>query len=495
MVADYLEDIFAPVYGNDIPAISSPNIDKIARELFLAIRNKETIFVYGDYDVDGICCQFVWASVLRVLGATRVVHFQYNARTHLLDRSIVQQVRACGARAVLICDTGGSFEDRLVKNLLENDGCCPLTIDHHATKEYELEAMNHAIFNSYEERGILGGEEVSGAYACLLVAKVLCEQYFKVPVPFDAKVYALLSMYGDGVDLSTKIGRALYNSVALSTAPGPMPLIMMNKWGYMYGRRLFSFIIAPLLNACFRAEEFGGLNALLTARDRVEMQIAIKAIEAAREPFSRFRDEAVSLFTQERLGDSVILAVHEETPETALMHIANYTGIIAQTIASEQKAAVIAVVHTGGKYRGSYRDFYNRPLLEKVKLVLSADGHDSAFGVKFVSLKEARTFLSVLADSLEEEASQKKYILSSNFVQDQMDVNTLALYNEYRNFKGIVLVSHKVEHPKLIRATKYTKVYEVGLPLTVASKTALYDGCTILIEPCICGKVELRSVG
>lgn len=494
MVMEYLDDLFSPVYGNDIPTILSPNIERMAKELFLAIRNGETIFVYGDYDVDGLSCQLVWATVLKTLGARNVVHFKYTDRTHLLDKAVIQQVQATDARIILICDTGGSDDDLAVKRMLENAGYCPITIDHHSMKSYELESLNHFIFNSFEERALFDGHEISGAYASLLVAKVLCEKYFNCAVPFDAKVYALLSMYGDCVDLTSKIGRALYNSVALSPLPGPMDIIMMNKWGYMFGRRLFSYIISPQLNACFRAEDFEGLNQLLVARDRVELRNAIAKIEAAREPFSRVRDQAVRMFEIKRIGPGVILAVHEQTVETAAFHISNYTGIIAQTIAQEEKAAVIAVVHANGKYKGSYRDFYNRPLLDKFRLMLNADGHDSAFGVNFVSLKQAQTFLSVLASTLREENSVKKLVLSTNFVEDKLDINTLALYNEYRNAKGIVLLSHHVEKPRLIRATRFTKVYDVGLPITVASKTSLYDGCDLLLEPCICSEVELRGV-
>lgn len=492
-VVDYLDDVFAPVYGNEVPRIHSFSAEKIARALYMAIMAEDKVFIYGDYDMDGLCCQMVWDVVLRLAGLKNIEHFKYVARTHALDRDILRQVEASDAQVVIVCDTGSSEDDAVVRRMLENTGRTVIVIDHHNFYgDYTAEMEKCYFFNSTCELDALSNEEVSGAYASLLVATILCEEYCKIPLPFDAKVWALASMYSDGVDLSSKIGRALYNCVALGRATGPFAIKAMNKWNYLFSRRLFSFIVTPQINACFRAEEFAGLNRLVSARDRIETQIAVDMIGKVRDEILPIRKQMVNLFEQD--GDDIILAVHQATEETLRLNVGNYTGFVAQSIASEKQTAVIAVVHDSEGYHGSYRDFYGRAALNRCKLFMEAGGHPAAFGVRFKSIGSVRKHLNILKDFLSKQTAKQDTYISGNMVQTVDDVDTLALYNEYANVRSKIMIEMKVKKMDLVRSTSWTKVYDVGLPVTVSTHSSIYLGESLILEPCICGKVELRGV-
>lgn len=276
-VLDFLEsDVFTPVHQNEVPLINSPRIDAICKVLQFAIENREEIFLYGDYDMDGFCSVMVWKEALELLQVEKLSFFHYTSRTHSLDKDILRQVRQTSARVVIICDTGSSFADRQVLGLLEMAGYVPIVIDHHVfSGDYLYECNNYLFFNSHEEREYLENCEVSGAYASLLVAKVLCEKYMNRPLAYNAKVYALASMYADNVDMSSSLARALYASVALGKSKGPLLFSELNRWDYLFGRRFFSYIVAPKLNGCFRMERFDVLNRLLDANDRYKMQTAV----------------------------------------------------------------------------------------------------------------------------------------------------------------------------------------------------------------------------
>ena len=496
-VLDFIDsNVFSPVYQNDIPLIQSDNVEEICRELSFAIKNNEQIFIYGDYDMDGFCSVMVWKEVLSLMRAPAPAVFKYISRTHTLDRDILRQVEQSKARVVIICDTGSGVDDKHVLSMLQMKGYTTIVLDHHVfAGDYKVECANRLTFNSYEERGCLGGAEASGAYTSLLVAKVLCEKYMNCPLSYNAKVYALGSMYSDCVDMSTPIGRGLYNAVAVTKASGPVFLTQLNKWGYLYGRRFFSYIVAPKINGCFRAEALDILNRAFDVSDKYQMQKIADDLQEVHSSAKSLVTALVPKFVRTRIGD-IVLCVHTLSEETQSMHIRNYTGIIATRIADEERAAVVAVVKDGNYYSGSFRDYYGRELLGALRLFSDCAGHPAAFKVGFWSLDDFKRHLSHLSLQLSSAYSKPYMILNSSVIDGDVDLDALALYNEYMNTKKFVIISHKCFNVKCTRSTQYNRYYHIGLPTQrlLMTKNSLVDGSTVLIEPAICRGVELREM-
>lgn len=494
-VLEFLDsNVFTPVYQNDVPIINCPRVDAICQELRLAIQSGEEIFLYGDYDMDGFCAVMVWKEVLSLLRTRPPAIFEYTARTHTLDRDILRQVKRSKARVVIVCDTGSGASDQHVLGMLQMQGYTTIVIDHHVFMgDYAIECSNRLTFNAYEDRAFLGNCEVSGAYASLLVAKVLCEKYMNAPLAFNAKVYALGSMYSDCVDMSSDVARALYNSVAVANAVGPQFLNQLNSWNYLYGRRFFSYIVAPKLNGCFRMERLDMLNRIMSVSDRYQLRAVVEDLQAVHSEARTLTKAFIPQFTRTRIGNFV-LCVHVLTDKSVAMHIRNFTGVIATQIAKEECAAVVVVVKEDRYYYGSFRDFYNRPMLDTFKLFADCAGHPSAFKVGFSDVDDFTRHLSLLMQS--DVVCEKPYmILNSGVLETDEDFDALALYNEYMNMKPSV-ISHTCVHTRCNRNTAYNRYYTVGLPANkiVMTKNVLVDGKTILIEPAICRGVELREM-
>lgn len=496
-VLDFLDSsVFSPVNSNEIPLVVTPSITAICEELYFAIKNDETIFVYGDYDMDGFCCSMVWREVLSLLRVKPPVIFKYVQRQHNIDIDIIRQVEQTKARIVIICDTGSSSDDRRILDMLHMMGRVPIVIDHHVFDgDYELESQHRLIFNTICEKQALGNCEVSGAYASLLVCRVLCERYFHSPLAFNAKVYALASMYSDCVDMSSVMGRALYNAVATAKAEGPMLFSELNSWGYLYSRRFFSYIVAPKINSCFRSERFSALNLLFSIDDKYFMKDACKTILDVYKETRQVGKSLVNLFDRCHVGEFVICS-HIMTEGSNSLHIRNFTGIIATRIAQEEMSAVIVVVKDGNNYVGSYRDFYNRPLLDYFKLFCRAGGHEAAFGVEFSDMLDFKRHVQHLNQYVSQVKEKPYIVLNSGVIESPADYNALALYNEYMNTKCSVVISHSCNETRLVRSTLYNKYYTVGLPgdMQVIVRTPLTDGMQIVVEPAICRGVELRGM-
>lgn len=494
-VLDYLDgSLFAPVYQNDLPLVLSPSTKAICDELYYAIKSGEEIFVYGDYDADGFCCNLVWNETLSSLYDVPPVHFMYGNRQHSVDIDIVRQVKNTNARVVIICDSGSGLEDQRVLDMLIAMGCVPLVIDHHVyVGDYNAPQQHVKMYNAFEERSLLDYHEVCGGYACLLVANRLCREYFNRPVPFNACVYALCSMYADAIDMSFPAARALYNYVASSTLPGPGLFSALNKWHYMFSRRLFSFIIVPKINACFRTENYDPLNKALLSRDKFALASCASLFEETHTFARELTIMFTPMFTRERYGN-IVVAVHDATPDTRRMHVRNFSGIIANKIADEEKCLAVVLIRDKGVLAGSYRDYFDRRLLDTFKVFCDAGGHDQAFGLTVTDYNDFIRHISLLSKQLVDAVQTEDIVLSGTLVKTPEDVSTMALYNEYMNTKPRVLVSHRCTYAKILRSTTYKRFYDVGLPLTIQSKTPLMAGSNISLEPCITSEVELRCI-
>lgn len=494
-VLDYIDDeMLGPVYQNKLPTLKSSNVNRICKELFYAIKANEEIFIYGDYDMDGFSSASIWREVLSTLYSVPPSFFHYQKRTHNIDPDILRQVRDTKARIVIICDTGSSIQDRMIIHLLRMDRRTPIVIDHHIWEgNYKEDTTDMLVYNSYEERDSLAGAEISGAYSSLLVASKLCEDYFKHSLSYKAMVYALASMYADVVDLATPPGRALYNVVNSIEMPVPVLIESLNAWNYSICRRLFSLIICPRINACFRTERFDQLNAAWTATTKYDAQRISKEISDIHTESMTITRNLIPLFTREHYGN-ITFCLHTLTPESKVLHIRNYTGLIANKIAQEEKSLVVVAIEMDGAYEGSYRDFYNRRLLDMFGLFCEVGGHDSAFGLKFYNLTDMRKYLKSLSTMLDRGVSKDYNAISSTLVQTSEDIDVLAVYNEYMNVRPRVMVTHRCSQAKQMYSTKYRKNYDVGLPYNVISTLPLLTGSSILVEPTISKTVELRCI-
>lgn len=495
-VLNYIDsDIFTPVFGNNLPRIKSERIDTIIRELYYEIKTGAPIFIYGDYDMDGLCCMQVWKAVLSALYGTPPVLFRYSLRMHELDADIVRQVEQSTCRTVIICDTGSGEADKRVLNQLRARGVLPLVIDHHAySGDYFEDAKSSFIFNSHEEREILGGSKVSGAYASLLVALRLCEDYFHVPLPPVAAVYALASMYSDVVDLSTPIGRALYNFVKISNPKFPRLYSELCTWG-VYSRRLFSFIISPKINACFRSEEFGPLNDALSAVSAHSIRDVAKRLKEVHSTSSRTVTTVTPLFDRYDYNGITLYVCNADADVQSSMHARNFSGLIATRLSREVKGAVVVLLRDSQGYSGSFRDYMDRSMLSSFQLFCKAGGHNSAFGVSCTDIEDFKRHLPFVANTMHTQLLKCCTTVSSSLVENKEDVEALALYNEYMNTRPKAMILHRLPYARMLSSTKWTRVYEVGLPYVVKSNTPLYEGDSLLLEPAIQKGVVLLYEG
>lgn len=471
------------VYNDDIPLISSKNADNIAKTLYRSIVSGSPVFCYGDVDTDGFCCSKVWQTVLG--DYVKVIPFKHFKRTHRLNHDIVSQASSTPAQCVLICDTGSSLEDVSVINMLRANNLIPIVIDHHIFYG-DYDNVPYLYFNSVNEIH----SEISGAYACLLVANVLCTKYLKKKLPFSSMLYALASMYSDCVDMSTDEGMALYNCVSAYDAPLTGIFSAFNK-NYALGKRLFTFAVSPRINSCFRLDRFDVINSLLETENQFVLnELAEVCKEIHSESKALVQDIAMGEhYTVENFGEINLYIINDFRNNL----IVNFTGQLANTFASRDKCTALVLVKNGYSYQGSYRSWSNRPMLDEFRVFCEAGGHPNAFGFVVRELSEFKKFLKLLKydDSIEELGYK---LISSEIVNSREEYLALVLYNEYCNIQKEIHVVHKIRNIFTKSTGKYYNIYDFGLGLDVTSYRPLHSGEEVIMVPCITRKAGLIVV-
>ncbi len=349
------------------------DMNKVVDRIMDAIKNKDKILVYGDYDVDGITSTFIIYHTLKKLGAD----INYDIPNRFIDGYGLSISKAFdivneGYDVVITVDNGiKSIEE--AKILKENN------IDFIVTDHHEPES------------------EFPDAFA--IVHTALSDYPFK-PLA--------------GVGVAFKISQALigeealeYSDIAaLGTIADMMPLIEENRAIVNVGlkkmahsrnvglRNLLSFLdissptvadiqfkIAPRINACGRMKSALLAVKLLetqTAYDAVKIISVIEEINNKRKVLTKtLYNEAVNQINHN------LPAIIVHSPK---MH-EGVIGIVASRLANEFSKVSVVLKEDEFTYKGSIRS-YNAVdviyVLDQLKpLLIRFGGHQNAAGLEF----------------------------------------------------------------------------------------------------------------
>ena len=105
-------------------------LERAVERIVAAIRDGETIFIHGDYDVDGICSTTLLTRALRGMGATVVPFIPRRLQDgYDLTMAGVEAAVRAGAKVVVTCDCGTSAREPI--RVLCEHGIDVIVSDHH----------------------------------------------------------------------------------------------------------------------------------------------------------------------------------------------------------------------------------------------------------------------------------------------------------------------------------------------------------------------------
>lgn len=451
----------------DHPVFSERQESKVFSYLNDIVRNKKSVLIEGDYDVDGIMSALCVRDALEALGVTATM-FKYQVRTHNLDRYAMHKVIREKFDYFIVLDTGSSDMDILKR--VSKAGIKIIVFDHHDTiYEYSDYPDEVAIINSVLESKMgNGGFKLSaGALSFCVMYKFLDKFYGKRLKYLSA--YALTSLYSDCIDMSDSLNREIY-WMARSLATEELPKTLQHfLFQYdQFNRRYIEFCYAPRINALFRAEHLKLINYYFFNENDNAVKKATY-IDTINGVYTTSRNDVLKisdLVTVEELDNFVICDLK---PVESILRkpLYNYTGLIANKLTDRYNKTAVVYVETADCYKGSVRDKFGRNYLRIFRQLCYAGGHNAAFGIKIPLLELDKFFnmLKLIDLNYSQISREKQPIIEilDGRVPDMFLLHDMAVYNEFSgNELPVAYVQKNVDSSVRSCWTKYGMKYEWG---------------------------------
>ena len=470
--------------------------ERIAR----AIRAKERIVVFGDYDVDGTTSALILSEVIAALGGdvrTLIAdrfHGGYGLSDLALDRCLADR-----PTVIVTCDCGSSDHERVAKAMAS--GIDVIVVDHHLVPEKRLPAFAflnpHRPDCAFEYKGLC-----SAGLAFSLGAALRAEMH----APLDLRAWLDLVAIGTIADVAPLNGdnrRLVRAGLKILGSPNSRPALVALRQAAKISETAqltatdVAFRFAPRLNAPGRLGFADLTLRFLTAKTSKEAWTLLQEVEAKNEERKALANQA----TEEAQAQA--LALYGEAPKEGVI-VASDTwhrgvvGIVAARLVDAFGVPAIVISFDGEHGHGSARttaDFDVYRALAQCASDLSAwGGHRAAAGISLsrVALDSFRASFQRATRDAELTQAQSTMVdvaLGGAFLVPTVeDLQRLGPFGEGNPAPTFLLDARVVESSGVGEGRAHAKLkLQVGQELVRAFAPSMF--------PRVEGRAELRLVG
>jgi len=424
---DELGRFLDPKLSHLTPPDAMADRDAAADRIASAIRSREPICVFGDYDCDGITSAAILTGIIDALGGsvTPLLASRFDGG-YGVSPAAVERILAIAPKLLVTCDCGSSDHETLAKIVAQ--GIDVIVVDHHLVPDEPLPAR--AFLNPHRPEC---GFPYKGLASCGLVLSVGAAVRAKLGVNLDLRAWLDLVAIGTIADVAPLDGdnralvRAGLRALAEARRPGIRALLELARVDAtrtLTGEDV-AFRIAPRINAPGRLGPPDLALELLLAKSHESARALAAEIEQKsnerRSIQERMIAEAVREIESEGWAERPAIVLGRNGWSHGIV------GIVAGRLASRYDKPVIAVGFDGGAGRGSVRGPKGSRLhdaLGKLGDVLTRfGGHQAAAGVE---LREDR--LTDLREGFERACAE--LAAEAAPVSDDSDGQTVWLHPE-----------------------------------------------------------------
>jgi single-stranded-DNA-specific exonuclease len=406
------------------------DLDRAVERVRKAIKNKELIYIYGDFDVDGVTGTAILWETIDFLGGKCLPYIPHREKEgYGINADTIKSLAKEGAKVIISVDCGitAMEEAKIAKEL---------SVDFIITDHHEKQKILPKSF------AILHTEDLAGSGVAFMLAKALLESFSKKD---DEQLYKNLELatIGTVADMAPLIGdnriissngfhnlakssriglRALYDEASLTKKIGP----------YEVG-----FIISPRLNAAGRMEHaLDALRLLLTRNKKRASELATKLSETNRQ-----RQEATAAAlshareTVNGNGVSKMIVVHHSSYPQGVI------GLVAGKLADEFYRPSIVISEASPLSRGSARSISGFNITEAIsslkKHLTTHGGHPMAagFALEPGNIPHFRDkILNYAEKNLKKEDLVPTLKIDTSLNKDGLNYKTLEVLSEFEPF-------------------------------------------------------------
>ena len=388
----FSEDFLTPKYEDLIDARELPDMEKAVERIKKAVREKEKVLIYGDYDADGVTAAAIMRDTLVKAGIQEVVTVLPDRFKdgYGLNMRVVEQAEREKAALVVTVDCGSNNAE--VVMALGVAGIDVIVTDHHEIMGELPQAV--AVINPQRlELGTQKNAELKmlcGAGVAFMVARGLVQAGL---IPAGQEKWLLdLVVIGTICDNMTLVGQnrilGFYGLKVLKKTRRVGLVELMRVAGVKkLSAEAIGFQIGPRLNAAGRLASAELAYRLLTADSRANAAQLAQELEDLNRERKQQQQRGVQEIEQRGVGEKPVIVAVGDWHEGVL-------GIIAGRLVEEYRRPVFVLAPTAEDeqvLKGSARSFGEFSLAEVCRecknSLVAGGGHAGACGVKVLKEK------------------------------------------------------------------------------------------------------------
>ena len=397
--AQKAKEFLFPKLGDLIVPEEMPGIEAAIERIERAVRDKEKVTIYGDYDVDGITATSIMWQLLRILGCDADFYIPHRIdEGYGLNCASIRELAENGTKLIITVDCGITAVEEA--ELAYDLGMEIVITDHHEPKE--VLPKSHAIVHPKLDPAYQGQDSAGAMVAFKLAWAISNRHKAKTDLYpalreflLDATNFAAMGTIADVVDLRGE-NRSLTHyglrSIGCSQLPGIQALLDISGLkGKTLDSQAVAFMIAPMLNAAGRMGHARLAVELLTSDNELRsMRIVdyLKKQNLQRQQIER------KIFKQ---AGEMITSYGYDHPDRKSIVLADedwhqgVVGIVASRIIEKHYRPTILLNSSNGTSVGSARSVEGFNILEAIKAcsqhLIGFGGHAMAAGLTIETSK------------------------------------------------------------------------------------------------------------
>ncbi len=201
---DACKSFFRPDSSHFFDPFLFKDMEKAVERISQAIRDKEKIVIYGDYDVDGVTSTAVMVRILRTLGAECDFHLPNRLTDgYGITEASIKQIAAGGTKLLITVDCGITAVKEI--ELAHQLGIDCIVTDHHEPKE--ILPIAYALINPKVPGDTYPDKSLAGVGVAFKVCQAIAKH----------------------TEIGEELWMPILDLVALGTAADIVPLIGENR--------------------------------------------------------------------------------------------------------------------------------------------------------------------------------------------------------------------------------------------------------------------------
>lgn len=419
--ADEAGSFFAPEYEKEMldPFLFS-EMPKVIARLETALRRKEKVAVYGDYDADGVTSCVILKETLEKIGLSCGVYIPDKKKEgYGLNSEALKKLAAEKVSLIFTVDCGISNAQEVEE--ARKMGIDVIVVDHHHVPEKYPEAL--AIINPKMKNCGYPFANLAGVGVALKVAQAVYRKFMEKEMEQSKWLLDLAAVgtVADSVPLTGE-NRSIvkFGQIVLSKTRRigfqemfKVGRIRVDEDNFPDERKI-AFQISPRINAAGRMDHANAAFNLLVEENRARARTLALELEASnlkrQKETDRIFQEIKKLAEEKFKERKIILAVDEHYP-------IGIAGLVAGKITDEFGKPAVVLQKEDGVSRGSLRSVAGLNIIKILEdcseLLEKFGGHEQAAGL---TIKNEN--LELFFDKIEKTVAAKKKDLGGEKIQE-----------------------------------------------------------------------------